>query len=110
MNAAMLSQLEDFQAAFGRLCELAAQALHEGQSRSAVRVAVAGHGDNIKLAAVRAARVEANIRSDRAREALESAGDDPKQALRRLIERGRIVRTAVESEYGVRIPFSNPDT
>lgn len=96
--------LDAFQAAFGRHCSLAAQALHDGHSREAVRVAFAGSGENVRLRPLRLQRVELNMRGETCKAALTARGLTKGDAWRAIIAAALVSRDAVESEWGVSIP------
>jgi hypothetical protein len=100
-------ELDTFQAAFGRRCVMAAQALDAGLSREAVRIAFSGHGENLKLEALRLSRVGLNEAAEAAVHGLESRGLERTAAIRVLMERMRTSREAVESEWGFTIPIVN---
>lgn len=94
-------ELDDFQQAFGTQCRLAAQALAEGSSRDAVRVASQGTGDSIALCALRNQRAVVNTMAQRARRKMLALGIEVDIANSILIKRMRMSRGAVETEWGV---------
>lgn len=100
MAAVESPELDDFQSAFGTQCRLAAQALAEGHSREAVRIAFTGYGDNIALAALRLNRPVINAMAARARRTMNCAGLTVERANAILIGRMRMSRDAVEGEWG----------
>lgn len=106
MDATASPALDAFQSAFGHHCTLAAQALHKGLSREAVRIAFAGEGESVQLRRLRLQRIELNTRSEMCRDGLTAKGMTGGDALRAMIAVARTSRDAVESEWGVSIPVT----
>lgn len=102
-------ELADLQGAYGRLFTLGAQALqHEDgapkHSREAVRIALQGHGENIRLRPVRLARIEAGMRMDNCRHALALRGIVGADATRLMLLAVKESKTAVEQEWCCSLP------
>lgn len=95
-----------FQSAFGRLCDLAARALHDGVDEETVRIAFLGDGDGPEFAHIRAARASVSRATAEVTGRSRFGGPD---VARELIRVGRMSRDAVEQEWMVELPIVNPN-
>lgn len=112
MQAALEHAYRAFQVAYGRLCELAARAIHGGTGSEHVASAFVGltEGDEAivaSLAGVRAARAHVNERVELVKYHARRAGLD-RTAAREMVRLARMVRDAAESEWMVQIPTMSP--
>lgn len=89
-----------FQGAIGHHFTLAAQALESGISREAVRIALQGHGENVRLRAVREQTLLVRAAWQDAKAALISDGMNESNAVKLLLAKARQSRDAVEGEWG----------
>lgn len=104
-----------FQSAFGRLCDLSAQALANGVTRYEVQRAFMGRGPDLvperhraQLARIRTARRFVNQRNALVKHYAERDGISDRERLRAMIVAARFVRGAAEAEWMVTLPIVNP--
>lgn len=106
-----------FQSAFGRLCDVSAQALANGVERDEVRRAFAGlgpvpfagqrHREALQL--IRAHRQHVNQRVELVKHYATRHGVSDHDRTRAMVEAGRLARTYAEVEWMVKLPIVDPN-
>lgn len=102
MDPLQLETVGRWRGAYGRLMVLAAQAMkRDGTSRDAVRYALAGEGDHIRLEAVRRQRAVCNgMLAAAIGEMSWRYGIEQGEGIEECVRIAREVREAVEGEWG----------